>query len=87
MMDKTALLDEIIKRVDADLREHIETARDSHAAATDPENIARSKYETTGLECSYLAGAQAKFSAQLETDLGKFQALKLKEFNDSHAFS
>lgn len=68
---------ELITSIRTHLRSHLErleaAARDSHAAATDPDAKAESKYDTRSLEASYLASGQAR---QLE-EMG--EALRLLE--------
>lgn len=44
-------------------------ARDAHAAATDPDSKAESKYDTRSLEASYLAAGQARQLEELAEDL------------------
>jgi transcription elongation GreA/GreB family factor len=72
----------IIKRIIKTLEEVLETARDSvaraHATATHKENVAENKYDTLGLEASYLAHGQAKRVAECEADLKAYQNLKIE---------
>jgi len=74
---------ELIQRIRSDLtarRERLEmAAREAHAAATDPDAKAESKYDTRGLEASYLAAGQAK---QAETLAEAIQALESASFPD-----
>jgi hypothetical protein len=74
---------ELIQRIRSELaarRERLEmAAREAHAAATDPDAKAESKYDTRGLEASYLAAGQAK---QAESLAEAIQALESASFPD-----
>ena len=75
-MDKTALIDILIQKVTKELAVTIAAARSAHEAATHEELVAENKYDTKGLEASYLAGAQARRANELQLDLdslGKFK--------------
>lgn len=58
-MDKDALLRHVLDRLSRQLETMRNAARRSHDAATGSESKAEGKYDTRGLEASYLAGAQA----------------------------
>lgn len=55
---------DLIERIRTELRSRLDrlanAARDAHAAATDADSKAESKYDTRTLEASYLAKGQAK---------------------------
>ncbi|MCG9731325.1 GreA/GreB family elongation factor [Shewanella sp. Isolate13] len=53
----------------------IAAAKRAHETATDTESIAKSKYETFGLEASYLAHGQSVRVAQCQADIRDFDAL------------
>ena len=55
----------------------LEAARISHEASTGDEAKAESKYDTRGLEASYLADAQAEQCRLLTHSLQIFESLKL----------
>ena len=59
-MDKKRLLEEIIARLRADAAKMKAAALATHEEATHEDNKAESKYDTRGLEASYLAEAQAR---------------------------
>ena len=54
----------------------------AYEAATHEENIAENKYDTLGLEASYLTQGQARRLAECEADLAVFKALVPKQFNE-----
>ena len=55
----------------------------SHAEATAEENRAENKYDTRGLEASYLAAGQANKVAELESALETFEELKEQSASDA----
>lgn len=55
----------------------------AYEAATHEENIAENKYDTLGLEASYLTQGQARRLAECEADLAAFKALKPKGFSEN----
>jgi transcription elongation GreA/GreB family factor len=81
-MNKSVLIDKIIKALQSELETYIRAAKASHQEATAEENRAENKYDTRGLEASYLAAAQANKVAELEGAIEVFEDLKTKSFND-----
>ncbi len=59
-MDKIELLRQVLARLREQLATMQHAAQSSHDAATGSESKSESKYDTRGLEASYLAGAQAE---------------------------
>lgn len=57
----------------------------AYDAATHEENVAENKYDTLGLEASYLTQGQARRLAECESDLSAFQNLQPKFFNRDDA--
>ena len=53
----------------------------AYEAATHEENIAENKYDTLGLEASYLTQGQSRRLAQCESDLAAFKALTPRPFS------
>jgi hypothetical protein len=60
MSPKSELLAHIRTELRTRLQRLTVAARDAHAAATDPDAKAESKYDTRSLEASYLASGQAR---------------------------
>jgi len=81
-MNKSILLTEILKQLDAIKLSAVKAANQAHETATHSETVARSKYETFGLEASYLAHGQAQRVAECTMDLKAFTELNLCAFND-----
>ncbi len=75
-MDKAVVLEEIIASLQSELETYIRAAKFSHAEATAEENRAENKYDTRGLEASYLAAGQANKVVELEAAISSFEELK-----------
>lgn len=81
-MDKQALLSNIIAALTADLGLLTEAARTAHAAATHEECLPDNKYDTTGLEASYIAQGQANRAQEIRRSLDKYRNLTLCNFDE-----
>ena len=57
----------------------------AHAAATDPNSKAESKYDTRSLEESYLASGQARQVKELAETLEAFENVQLRDFKEDEA--
>lgn len=79
-MKKSALLKAIIARLDTELALSLHAARTAAAGATDEQNKAENKYDTRGLELSYLAAGQGRKIAEAEATLEQFRTLALRDF-------
>jgi len=73
----------IIAQLLGELNTYAKAARAAHAEATHEQSKAESKYDTRGLEASYLARGQSRQAAELEQAIAKLRALPLREFSDS----
>ena len=59
-MDKFLLQRQVLERLTEDLLQAEQAVRAAHETATHEENIAENKFDTLGLEASYLAAGQAR---------------------------
>ncbi|AYN14976.1 transcription elongation factor GreAB [Pseudomonas monteilii] len=80
-MDKPHLLAQIVAILTHDLDVLTRAAQTAYEAATAEENIAENKYDTLGLEASYLATGQARRSAQIRQALLIYQQLLLRDYD------
>jgi transcription elongation GreA/GreB family factor len=80
-MDKQALLKQIINTLTRDLEVLTEAAKTAHAAATHAECVPDNKYDTTGLEASYIAQGQANRAQQIRQALANYRSLTLRCFD------
>ena len=65
----------------ADLKALTAAARTAHAAATHAECLPDNKYDTTGLEASYIAQGQANRAQDIRKSLESYQNLIIRTFN------
>ena len=80
--DKVALIALILEELNERLDALRQSARAAYDGATHEESRAEDKYDTRGLEASYLADAQAKRTKELEDAIGRYTALKPRSFGD-----
>ena len=79
-MNKDAIVREIIAALAAELEVCARSARDAHAYATDEQCKAENKYDTRGLESSYLAHGQARQAAEVLHAMHQYEALAVRQF-------
>ena len=81
-MDKDALIQQIIAILTTDLNTLTVAAKSAHAAATHSECLPDNKYDTTGLEASYIAQGQANRAQDIRQSLDRYQKLTIRDFDD-----
>ena len=86
-MTKEYILHLIIERLFQDLTIVFTAAKTAHEAATHSENIPDNKYDTLGLEASYVAQGQANRAQDLKFALEAYRRLALQEFNEGSPIS
>ncbi len=79
-MSKRALIKKIVTQLTGELELYAKAARASRAEATDPQCKAENKYDTRGLEASYLARGQSRQMTELENAIKQFENLPVREF-------
>ena len=79
-MNKKALVKKIIAHLAAGLELYAKAARASHAEATHEQSKAENKYDTRGLEASYLARGQSRQAAETEQARQQFEVLAVRDF-------
>jgi transcription elongation GreA/GreB family factor len=82
-IDKKALIEQIMEDLGRRLDALYQSARAAYEGATHEESKAEDKYDTRGLEASYLAGAQAKRTEELEDAIARYRNLKARSFGDN----
>ncbi|MDH0304840.1 MULTISPECIES: GreA/GreB family elongation factor [unclassified Pseudomonas] len=80
-MDKATLLQRIVTTLEQDMEVLRRAAQSAYEAATAEENIAENKYDTLGLEASYLATGQARRTAEIRQALLTYQQLVLRDYD------
>lgn len=79
-MNKRALLKAILATLQAEMQSYVRAAKSARAEATDPQSRAENKYDTRGLEASYLAAGQVRQVMELESAIAAFEALAVRKF-------
>ncbi|PWB35953.1 transcription elongation factor GreAB [Pseudomonas sp. SDI] len=80
-MTKPELLQRIIERLGVDFDMIQRAAQTAYEAATAEENIAENKYDTLGLEASYLATGQARRMEEIRLAKLAYQQLSLRDYD------
>lgn len=80
-MNKTALVKKLIAHLTDELALFARAARAAHAEATHEQSKAENKYDTRGLEASYLARGQSRQAAEIEQAIAQFQVLVIRDFS------
>ena len=84
-MNKRALVDKVVQQLTAEVQGLFKAARAAHAEATHEQSKAEDKYDTRGLEASYLARGQSRQAAEIGQAIAEFQALPLRDFKPDDA--
>jgi transcription elongation GreA/GreB family factor len=81
-MNKYTVHNLILEKLAVDLDIAERAAQTAYETATHEENIAENKYDTLGLEASYLAAGQAKRVEEIRQSLTLCQNLILRPYDD-----
>jgi transcription elongation GreA/GreB family factor len=81
-VNKSALLKKIIAHLADEIALYTKAARSAFEEATHEQSRADNKYDTRGLEASYLARGQSKQVADTEQALLEFQSMRLRNFGE-----
>lgn len=79
-MNKRALIRKIVDRLTEELRVYFRAAQAARAEATDEQSKAENKYDTRGLEASYLARGQSRQAAETQAAIAAFEKLDPRKF-------
>lgn len=80
---KQKILAKLLEKLESEMQVMISAALIAREAATHEESKAEDKYDTRGLEASYLAGAQAKRASELQRIIHSLQELEIEKFKKS----
>ena len=86
-MNKRAIIQKITAKLVSELEVYFRAAQFSRAEATHESNKAENKYDTRGLEASYLARGQSKQAAELEAAIAEYEKLGVRKFADGDAIA
>ncbi|WP_017477372.1 GreA/GreB family elongation factor [Pseudomonas sp. PAMC 26793] len=81
-MNKHAVHQLVLDKLAVDLDIAQRAAQTAHETATHEENIAENKYDTLGLEASYLAAGQARRVEEIKQALTLCQNMQLRAYDD-----
>ncbi|MEO6035262.1 MAG: GreA/GreB family elongation factor [Verrucomicrobiota bacterium] len=84
-MSKLAIIKKVIDQLSAELALYHKAARAAHAEATHEQSKPENKYDTRGLEASYLARGQSKQAAEIMQAIEQFDKLPAKKFSRNDA--
>ncbi len=84
-MNKRALIQKIIALLAKEVESYARSARASQAEATDEQSKAENKYDTRGLEASYLAHGQSRQAAEMEEAVEQFHTMPVRDFGAGDA--
>jgi len=79
-MNKRALIKKIIARLMDELEVYFRAAQASRAEATHEQSKAENKYDTRGLEASYLARGQSRQAVEIQGAIAAFEKLDARQF-------
>jgi transcription elongation GreA/GreB family factor len=79
-MNKAALRDAVIARLETELELQTAAANSSREEATDAESRAEGKYDMRGQSAAYLAAGQAKLTAEIADAIAAYRTLPLTPF-------
>jgi transcription elongation GreA/GreB family factor len=79
-LDKRALVQAIVAQLSGELESYARSARATHEEATHEQSKAENKYDTRGLEASYLAQGQSRQAAEIVQAVKQFETLDPKDF-------
>ena len=80
-MNKALIFKNLIEEITRNLQAALTAAQNTYDIATHEDNKAENKYDTRGLEASYLAGAQAERVRDLKETLTVITNIPFKKFN------
>ena len=81
-MNKSEVIRKVIEALQSELETYIRAAKFSYTEATAEENRAENKYDTRGLEASYLAAGQANKVAEIERSIEAFREMEGMDLSD-----
>jgi len=72
--EQRAIIKKIVARLTEELQVYFRAAHASRTEATHESSKAENKYDTRGLEASYLARGQSKQAAEIESAIADFES-------------
>ena len=82
MIDKKLIINDLVARLQKELKEVEEAVASARELATHSESKQEGKYDTRSIEAGYLAGAQAKRVEELKLDIQMLEDLDIESKAD-----
>lgn len=82
MINKKVIIDDLVARLQKELKEVEVAAASAKELATHSESKQEGKYDTRSIEAGYLAGAQAKRVEELKLDIQMLEELDIESKSD-----
>ena len=79
-MKKQSVIAQIIAVLAKELEGYMRSAKAAHAEATHEQSKAENKYDTRGLEASYLARGQSRQAQEVSEAIQMFQSLEARDY-------
>jgi transcription elongation GreA/GreB family factor len=80
-MDKFLLQQQVLERLAEDLLQAEQAVHVAHETATHEENVAENKYDTLGLEASYLATGQARRAEAIRQAMAHWRQFRPRPYD------
>ena len=80
-LNKRIIIEGIVAALTRELEGYMRSAKAAHAEATDEQSKAENKYDTRGLEASYLARGQSRQALEVLQAIQAYQTLPLRAFS------
>ena len=80
-MNKSAIVESLRQQLQAQYERAIKALEGAHEAATGEDTKAESKYDTRGLEASYLAAGQAEQADELQTAIASLDSFEFPDLD------
>jgi transcription elongation GreA/GreB family factor len=84
-MNKRMVIRKIQEELAREMATLVRAAQAAHAEATHEQSKAENKYDTRGLEASYLARGQSKQARELRAAMEDFEKLEVRKFGPDEA--
>lgn len=82
-MNKTHIIQQVLKHLFKELKATQLAANNAHLAAIDDQSIAETQYDTVAIEAGYLAEGQSKRVAEIKESISLFEQFGAKELESS----
>ena len=83
MIDKTALIDTILSKLQNELTIAVNAANNARLDAIDDQSVAETQYDTVGIEASYLAHGQSERAELISKQIITYKQWPIKDFQEN----